>query len=394
VEVGHVLFSDQISGSVPSISDCLDPFTRPSQAIDMRAGSVYHFGDCVMVLWYILFSQAGYGRRHEQLIRRLMLIERGGQVDAKKLLDVLMGNLSACRDVVIWAIDLKRGMELQPWTTCIGRLATTPAQARMLLRDAVAILEARAAMLTATGRRVWVPSPDLPALIIVIDEYAELADDAPEATAYSDSIARRGRAVAVTLIAATQRPTQKAMGKGAVRSQMDVRICFRVRERKDVDLILGQGMLTSGWHAHTLNAPGKFLISAPEHDTPRRARAYLLTDETVSATASQHAGIRPALDEASSQALDSSRQPSDGLPTDESFTGVVDGDSAGHGDPAAMLWAALSLAPEEGISVPDLMNATRMSRPWIYQRLRELAERGQVRQATRGRWQAVTDHAQ
>ena len=71
------------------------------------------------------------------------------------------------------------------------------------------------------------------------------------------------------------------MGQGAVRSQMDVRICFRVRERRDVDLILGQGMLSAGWNAHTLNAPGKFLISAPEHDTPRRARAYLLTDETV-----------------------------------------------------------------------------------------------------------------
>ena len=59
------------------------------------------------------------------------------------------------------------------------------------------------------------------------------------------SIARRGRAVAVNLVAATQRPTQKAMGQGG-QSQMDVRICFRVRERKDVDLILGQGMLAAG----------------------------------------------------------------------------------------------------------------------------------------------------
>lgn len=84
----------------------------------------------------------------------------------------------------------------------------------------------------------------------------------------ADSIARLGRAVAVTLIAATQRPTQKAMGQGAVRSQMDLRIAFRVRERKDVDLILGQGMLAAGWHAHTLNAPGKFLISSPEQTRP------------------------------------------------------------------------------------------------------------------------------
>ena len=200
-----------------------------------------------------------------------------------------MGNLAACPDVVIWAIDLKKGMELGPWAACIGRLATTPEQARALLADAVAILEARAALLAARGQRVWEPSPDMPALIILIDEYAELADDAPGAVRHADSVARRGRAVAVNLIAATQRPTQKAMGQGAVRSQMDVRICFRVRERKDVDLILGQGMLAAGWNAHALNAPGKFLIAAAEHDTPRRARAYLLTDESVAGTASRYA---------------------------------------------------------------------------------------------------------
>jgi S-DNA-T family DNA segregation ATPase FtsK/SpoIIIE len=146
-------------------------------------------------------------------------------------------------------------------------LATTPEQAAVLLRDAAAILQARAELLAAADRRVWEPSPDMPTLAI-IDEYAALADDAQDAKGYADSIARLGRAVAVTLVATTQRPTQKATGQGAVRSQMNLRICFRVRERRDVDLILGQGMLNAGWHAHTLNAPGKFLISSPEHDTP------------------------------------------------------------------------------------------------------------------------------
>jgi len=113
-------------------------------------------------------------------------------------------------------------------------------------------LEARAASLAATGRRVWEPAPARPALVIIVDEYAELTGTAPDATGDADSIARRGRAVAVTLIAATQRPTQEAMGQDALRSQMDVRICFRVRERRDVDFILGQGMLAAGWHAHRL----------------------------------------------------------------------------------------------------------------------------------------------
>src|SRR5581483_6452831 len=84
---------------------------------------------------------------------------------------------------------------------------------------------------------------------------------------------------------------------------IDIRSCFRVRERKDVDLILGQGMLAAGWQAHTLNAPGKFLVSAPEHDTPRRARAYLVTDDAVTETARQHAPLRPQLDEVSLRAL-------------------------------------------------------------------------------------------
>jgi S-DNA-T family DNA segregation ATPase FtsK/SpoIIIE len=308
-------------------------------------------------------------------------------------INVLMGNLSACRDVVIWAIDMKKGMELQPWASCIDRLATNPVQARAFLRDAVVILEARAAMLAATGQRVWEPTPDMPALIIIIDEYAELADDAPDATIYTDSIARRGRAVAVTLVAATQRPTQKAMGQGAVRSQMDIRICFRVRERRDVDLILGQGMLTGGWHAHTLNAPGKFLVSAPEHNTPRRARAYLLTDDMVRATASRHAENRPVLDEISRQAIANART-ADAQRASGGHEGAngTEHESDAVGAPEAILWAALSAAHEDGISVPDLMIATQMSRPWVYLRLREMASLGQVTQVSYGRWQAVTEH--
>ena len=107
----------------------------------------------------------------------------GGATGAGKSggLNVLMGNLVACADVVIWAIDLKKGMELGPWAPCIDRLATTPDEARALLADAVAILEARAALLAERGQRVWEPSPDMPALIIFVDEYAELVDDAPDA---------------------------------------------------------------------------------------------------------------------------------------------------------------------------------------------------------------------
>jgi len=332
---------------------------------------------------------------------RVLLLRRhalfGGTTGSGKSggLNVILGNLAACGDAVIWAIDLKRGMELGPWSPCIARLATTPVEARALLADAVAILEARAAQMAASGRRVWEPSEEMPALIIVIDEYAELAEYTPAATGDADSIARRGRAVAVTLIVATQRPTQKAMGQGALRSQMDVRVSFRVRERKDVDLILGQGMLAAGWQAHTLNAPGKFLISAPEHDTPRRARAYLITDQAVTSTASSYAALRPPLDDVSLQALERRAQTRPDQPGDPAMPDYGNGAAGSPRDdqdtPGMMLWLALCVAPAEGASIAELMSSSRMNRTTLYRHLIEHSRAGRAVQVSRGRWRAAGD---
>jgi hypothetical protein len=308
-------------------------------------------------------------------------------------LNVLMGNLVACHDVVIWAIDLKKGMELKPWESCIARLATTPEQAMALLRDAVAVLEARAELLAAAGKRTWPISPKMPALVIIIDEYAELADEAPGAMGDTDSIARLGRALAVTLIASTQRPTQKAMGQGAVRSQMDLRICFRVRERKDVDLVLGQGMLRAGWDAQNLNAPGKFLVSAPEHQTPQRARAYLLTDQAVAETAARYASNRPALDEQSQRAISapsSHRPASESDSTEEYGTPETTDTESTTATAEETLWLALCMAPDEGAEIGELIRVTGMSRPTLYRRLAEHARAGQAVQVSRGRWRANT----
>jgi S-DNA-T family DNA segregation ATPase FtsK/SpoIIIE len=310
------------------------------------------------------------------LLRRQTLF--GGVAGSGKsgVLNVVLGNLTACPDVVLWGIDLKGGMELQPWAPCLDRLATTSEAAARLLADAVRVLEARAAALAESGGRLWEPAPHAPALVVVIDEYAELAEEARDATAHADSVARRGRAVAVTLLAATQRPTQQAMGNGAVRSQMDVRLCLRVRERRDVDLVLGQGMLAAGWRADTLTAPGTFLVSAPGLDHPRRARAYLVTDEDVSAAATRHAGRRPALDPLSAAAVEDVGEPpaEDGEPT---------------ADPDVALWAALLAAPAAGAPITALMHTTGKGRTWVYDRLSQHADAGRVIQVSRGRWRAL-----
>jgi S-DNA-T family DNA segregation ATPase FtsK/SpoIIIE len=195
----------------------------------------------------------------------------------------------------------------------------------------------------------------------------------------------------VTLLAATQRPTQKSMGSGAVRSQMDIRICLRVRERRNVDLILGQGMLTAGWHAHTFDAPGKFLLSTPEHHTPRRARAYLLTDDDVSTSAARHQPNRPLLDPLSQNATDNHQAdrpvPALVLPPRT----AVDEQTARNDNVNIALWIALRRAPRQGLSVRELITATGMSRSWVYYRLQELASTGRAVQVSRGRWVAASN---
>lgn len=200
------------------------------------------------------------------LLRKHVLI--GGATDSGKsgLLNVILARIAECTDTAVWGVDLKKGMELAPWRRVLHRLATDNDSAEQLLQAAVDELEKRAEFLMARGRREWYPKSDAPQLFILIDEFAELSKKAQK---LADSIARRGRAVAVVLIIATQRPTQKAMGEAsAVRSQMNVRFCLRVNERPDVDLILGAGKLNAGWDATKLDGAGKFFVSGLGMDIP------------------------------------------------------------------------------------------------------------------------------
>jgi DNA segregation ATPase FtsK/SpoIIIE, S-DNA-T family len=317
------------------------------------------------------------------LLRRNALI--GGIAGSGKsgVLNVIIAILAACRDVRLWGVDLKGGMELGPWEPVFERIATTPEDADELFRDAVRELNRRAASMAATGKRTWEPAPGNPALVIITDEHAELPEESHEC---ADSVARRGRAVAVTLIAATQRPTQAAMGRNtAVRSQMDIRICLRVREPRDADLILGQGSLNSGWHAHKLTQPGEFLISGPEHGTPERNRAYLITDERRDQHAARHARPRPELPAPPPADPQTAPQP----PQDTTDGPPRASDQHDQPRPETALWDALVDAGPEGAPVAELEAACGMARRWVYYRLQEHAQAGRAVQVRRGYWRAA-----
>jgi hypothetical protein len=143
-------------------------------------------------------------------------------------------------------------------------------------------------------------------------------------------------------------------------------------------------------NAHALNAPGKFLVSAPEHSTPKRARGYLVTDQAVSDTAAEHADSRPELDEISRRPI--SPVPQDDEPPDSGdlIIGHV-GESSSSNEPTAAedaLWLALTTAPDQGCDIGELLHVTGMSRPTLYRYLAQLAKSGRAVQVSRGRWSA------
>jgi hypothetical protein len=70
------------------------------------------------------------------------------------------------------------------------------------------------------------------ALVSIIDEYAELAEAAPETMASTDTVARLGRAPAVTLIAATQRADSDHRDRQVGQEVVRRRYTCHVREDK------------------------------------------------------------------------------------------------------------------------------------------------------------------
>jgi FtsK/SpoIIIE family len=339
----------------------------------------------------------------------------GGATGSGKstLLNAFLATLAPALDVLLWGIDFAGGTALIPWQRCFGRIATIPAEARAVLEDACRVVDARNRWLVHHGRDAWEPTPEAPAVVLPVDELAELVEQLPDAATYLDSIARLGRKTAVTLLVATQRPTQEALGGGALRAQLTVRVCLRVTEPADGELILGRGKARQGYRPDLLDAPGKLLAwDPPDHTRPIPAKAYTLDRQRIRRIVTGAQEPVPELDPDSTAALAEPDAPEQAPPEpgtapqrrttpparDRSQAGdeplAMLAEDAGDGDPLAALWTALHAAGPRGAKVAELAHAVGRAKTWVYERLQELHRQGQVERAGHGRWRAIPDPTQ
>lgn len=109
-----------------------------------------------------------------------------------------------------------------------------------LLQRAVKEYERRKAVLQKAGveKIQLYRGKDLPYMVIVIDEFAEIRID--QTVEAIDTLVRLARAVGIHLVAATQRPSTKNVMPGDTRSQFPMRLCFPVADGGDSRMILGE----------------------------------------------------------------------------------------------------------------------------------------------------------
>lgn len=147
-------------------------------------------------------------------------------------------------------IDVKGGRELGKLNSLphiIGATCTTATDAAAQLASAVTTMEKR----DREGRST-------PAIVIVIDELADLISQCPETITSITRLAQRGRESGVHLIAGTQRPSSAALG-GLMKANFPARLVGRVLSPEDSKVATG----LAGQNAEALQGRGDFLIVGP-----------------------------------------------------------------------------------------------------------------------------------
>jgi DNA segregation ATPase FtsK/SpoIIIE, S-DNA-T family len=160
------------------------------------------------------------------------------------------------------------------------------------------VMDNRYAWLRANRRRKIEPGDHLSVITTIFDEIALYAtvlgteQDQRQFVSLLRDLVARGRAAAMPVIAATQRPSVDIIPK-SLRDLFGYRAAFRCTSTGSSDIILGDNLSAAGFSAtdiSPLNQGEAFLIA--EGGTPQRIKVAYLTDADIIALADHAARIR------------------------------------------------------------------------------------------------------
>src|SRR5690606_19799134 len=176
------------------------------------------------------------------------------------------------------------------------------------LRDLYRELNTRAKTIRSLPRDICPESkvtPELAArrslglhtIVCGLDEVQELFTDpthGKEAAELTTAIIKRGPALGIILILATQRPDKDSLPTG-VSANVGIRFCLRVMGQVENDMILGTSMYRNGIRATTFGPRDKgigYLVG--ETEDPQITRSYYIDGPTADAIAARARAVRRA----------------------------------------------------------------------------------------------------
>jgi S-DNA-T family DNA segregation ATPase FtsK/SpoIIIE len=240
-----------------------------------------------------------YGEQvHIDLAERNILVggEPGGGKSAA--LNLLVAHAALSADCKLVLVDGKR-VELGMWRDCADILiGPSIDDAISVFRHNQQTMNDRYEMLLDTGRRKITRESGDFAHLIVIDEYAfysatvgTKAQQAEFAALSRDAVAR-GRAAAMPVALATQRPSHQVIDP-ALRDLFAYRWAFRCTTDSSSDTVLGHGWAGQGYTAAAIDPKARgvsWLLS--ETGVPRRIKTAYLTDDDIKHIAAYAARLR------------------------------------------------------------------------------------------------------
>ncbi|MGD9525630.1 cell division protein FtsK [Pseudonocardia sp.] len=149
-------------------------------------------------------------------------------------------------------------------------------------------------------------------LVVIVDEAQEVfshGEHGEEAGRLCEAIIKRGRALGVILVLATQRPDAKSLPTG-VSTNVGVRFCLRVMDQLANDMVLGTSMYKAGVRATTLTPRDRgigYLVGVA--DDPIVCRTYYLDREQADRIAERARAAREAAGTLSGYALGEQPEP-------------------------------------------------------------------------------------
>lgn len=210
-------------------------------------------------------------------------------------LRTLLDRLSACRDCTIWGIDITNGPELPLWRGVIQRRAMTVDEAEALLDAAIAEIDRRGKILTSFAEdddeandhiTEWEPSLG-PALVIVVDEFAMLAEyngksGKTDLLTRCEQVVRTGRKTHVSMCMLTQRTGNADFGSQTMSTQCAQSVMLACSPSDTVTMV-GVERRDMGYAPHLLSPgvegdprdAGKAYLDSPRHRVPDIFRCYL-----------------------------------------------------------------------------------------------------------------------